>query len=97
MSEQRKRAREVLDALKATDRRAVLELAREEVVSEVKRAAQAFLAGLDANDRDRLKQLGVAAYDTYVTELPGPNAFVKSKLRPGIETAIENLVADWCS
>lgn len=66
-------------------------------ISPTKAKVAEFLAGLDANDRDRLKAVLVSAFDQYVTELPGPNQFVKGQIRPGIETAIENLIADWCS
>lgn len=64
--------------------------------SIVKQKAREFLAGLDTLDRDRLKQLGMAAFEQYVTELPGPNEFIKGKIRPSVETAIDNLIADWC-
>jgi hypothetical protein len=97
MSNRRERVRKLLDGFDEETRQELMSIAREEVVSSVKQSAKSFLSGLDSNDRDRLKQLGVAAYDLYVTELPGPNAFVKAKLRPGIETALENLIADWCS
>lgn len=53
------------------------------------------LGSLTDEDRERLKEAGLAAFDEYVTEVPGPNNFVKSKFRPGVEKALENAIADW--
>lgn len=66
-------------------------------MSETKAKLKAFVAGLDTNDRQRLKELGMAAFDEYVTEVPGPNKFVKSKIRPSVEVALENAIADLLS
>lgn len=97
MSEIRERARRALEHFSPEVRQEIEAIAREEVISDVKQKARAFLAGLDTNDRDRLKQCAMAAFDLYVTELPGPNQFVKGKIRPSVEAAIVNLIADWCS
>lgn len=97
MNDARERAERILAGFDRETRREIVAIAAEETVSEVKIKAQAFLAGLDANDREKLKQLGMAAFEQYVTELPGPNEFIKGKIRPSVETAIDNLIADWCS
>lgn len=66
-------------------------------MSQFKQAVQTFLEGLDTNDRDRLAAVGKAAFDQYVTELPGPDTFVKAQIRGPVEKAIENLITDLCT
>lgn len=66
-------------------------------MSETKKHLHAFLAGLDSNDRLRLKDLAMSAFDEYVTEVPGPNKFVKAKIRPSVDVAIDNAIADLLS
>ena len=60
-----------------------------------KSALRAFLVGLDTNDRERLHAAGMAAFDQYVTELPGPDALVKKMGRPAVEVALTNFINDW--
>lgn len=58
-----------------------------------------FLRGLDANDRDRILAVGMAAFDQYVTSMPGPDFFdstAKATARPHVETAIRNAINDLC-
>lgn len=64
---------------------------------EVKAAVKAFLSGLDSNSRTRIKAIGVAAFNEYVTDLPGPDAWIKEKAIPYVEQFLDNLIADWCS
>lgn len=64
---------------------------------ETKAAVKAFLSGLDSNSRSRLKAIGVSAFNEYATDLPGPDAWVKDKARPYLETFLDNLINDWCS
>lgn len=97
MNDARERMEQLRAGLNSEERHELRRLVTEEIVSDVKLKGKAFLAGLDANDRDRLKALGMAAFEKYVTELPGPNEFVKGKVRPAVETALENAIADWCS
>lgn len=62
-------------------------------------AAIAFVRGLDANARQALITLGMAAFDQYVTSLPGPDfldSTAKATARPHIEVAIRNAINDLC-
>ena len=63
-------------------------------MSVVKEKLKAFLTGLDANDHERIEEIGLAAFDQYVTEVPGPNKFIKAQVRPMVQTAIKNAIAD---
>lgn len=59
----------------------------------------AFFRGLDANSRERLVATGMAAFDQYVTSMPGPDFFdstAKATARPHVEVAIRNAVNDLC-
>lgn len=96
MNDARERMEQLVAPLNHDERRELASVMYGEL-PPFKKAVAEFLAGLDANDKDRLKNVLVQAFEQYVTELPGPNQFVKSKLRPGVATAAENAVNDWCS
>lgn len=68
-------------------------------VSPTIQAAIAFVRGLDANAKQRLVAIGMAAFDQYVTSLPGPDfldSTAKATARPHIEVAIRNAINDLC-
>lgn len=56
-----------------------------------------FLGSLDSNGRAGIEGVLMACFDKYVVSLPGPDAFVKRKARPHVESAIKNFVTDLCS
>lgn len=97
MNTARERAWRLFSGFDEETRNELMGIARGQALGPFKKAAAEFLSGLDANDKDRLKNVLVQAFEQYVTELPGPNQFVKDKLRPGVATAAENAVNDWCS
>lgn len=57
-------------------------------------AIAAFLEGLDATDRSRLKAVIMGAYDEHANSFPGPDALVKKTVRPHVEKFAESLVND---
>ena len=55
-----------------------------------------LLRAQDANGRKLLKETLTTAFDEFVIELPGPNAWTKSKAMPYVEDAAENIVTKIC-
>ena len=98
MSEAEHKIAAFIDGLN-DDERAVLHraVAFGSGAGEFKTAALKFLSGLDGNDRERLANVLMAAFEQFATSFPGPDRVVKNTARPHVKTAVDNLVVDICT
>ena len=63
-------------------------------MSETKRTLLEFLRGLDANDKNRLVQVGLAAFEEHANSFPGPDKWAKDTIRPHVQAFLESLIKD---